>query len=188
MTEKLQSREGGGRQSYLGTSRIPARSELLSFFDDGEDTAAQQSTRSSRRRPGSGDAPTKRPRPRRPQRSGRPLPLDQHTLMVRRRVAAGVGGRAADRDRPVRERLREKRTDAGAEELQPQREHDRHRIRRTGLRPALHHAHRCLGQVRAERRGAGRSAADHRPRASPIARRASACPAKWRAPSATSRS
>ena len=58
----------------------------MSFFEDGEDTAPQQSPR-----PGSGAAPPQRPRPRRPQRSGRPLPLDQHTLMVRRRVAAGVG-------------------------------------------------------------------------------------------------
>src|SRR4029077_15297692 len=68
-----------------GTSGIPARSELLSFFDDGdeEETASQPSSRTPR-------AP-QRPRPRRPQRAAGSLPLDQHTLMVRRRIAAGVG-------------------------------------------------------------------------------------------------
>jgi hypothetical protein len=69
----------------------------LSFFDDGEETEPQPSTRASRPREGTartgepGGAPPKGPRPRRPQGSGRSLPLDQHTLMVRRRVAAGVG-------------------------------------------------------------------------------------------------
>jgi hypothetical protein len=52
----------------------------LSFFDDGEETAPQPSPRAPQR-----------PRPRRPQQAGGSLPLDQHTLMVRRRVAAGVG-------------------------------------------------------------------------------------------------
>jgi hypothetical protein len=84
LTEKLQVRQGGDRQSYFGTSGIPARSELLSFFDDGEEeTASQPSSRTPR-------AP-QRPRPRRPQGAGGSLPLDQHTLMVRRRIAAGVG-------------------------------------------------------------------------------------------------
>jgi hypothetical protein len=55
----------------------------LSFFDDGEETAARPSTRAPR--------PPQRPRPRRPERAEGSLPLDQHTLMVRRRVAAGVG-------------------------------------------------------------------------------------------------
>jgi hypothetical protein len=50
----------------------------LSFFDDGEEeTAARPRTR-----------PAPRPRPRRPQHAG--PALDHHTLMVRRRVAAGV--------------------------------------------------------------------------------------------------
>jgi hypothetical protein len=50
----------------------------LSFFDDGEEETAA--------RPVSRTAP--RPRPRRPQHAG--PALDHHTLMVRRRVAAGV--------------------------------------------------------------------------------------------------
>ena len=83
MTEKLQDGQGGGRQSYWGPSGIPARSQLLSFFDDGEETAPRPSARAPR--------PPQRPSPRRPQGGGGSLPLDQHTLMVRRRVAAGVG-------------------------------------------------------------------------------------------------
>ncbi len=55
----------------------------MSFFDDGDETEAQPSSRSPRQ--------PQRPRPRRPQQSSGSLPLDQHTLMVRRRVAAGVG-------------------------------------------------------------------------------------------------
>ena len=53
----------------------------MSFFDDGEEeTAARPSSRAPQR-----------PRPRRPQHAGGAPGLDQHTLMVRRRVAAGVG-------------------------------------------------------------------------------------------------
>ncbi len=56
----------------------------MSFFDDGEEeTASQPSSRTPR-------APQS-PRPRRPQGAAGSLPLDQHTLMVRRRIAAGVG-------------------------------------------------------------------------------------------------
>jgi outer membrane murein-binding lipoprotein Lpp len=55
----------------------------LSFFDDDEETAQRPASRAPR-------AP-QRPSPRRPQRAGGSLPLDQHTLMVRRRVAFGVG-------------------------------------------------------------------------------------------------
>lgn len=51
----------------------------MSFFDDGEETAA---------RPASRAAPP-RPRPRSPRSPG-PGGADRHTLMVRRRVAAGV--------------------------------------------------------------------------------------------------
>jgi hypothetical protein len=52
----------------------------LSFFDDDEETAQRPA----------GRAP-QRPSPRRPQRAAGSLPLDQHTLMVRRRIAVGVG-------------------------------------------------------------------------------------------------
>jgi hypothetical protein len=55
----------------------------LSFFDDGEETAPRPSTRVPRT--------PQRPRPRRAQHGGDPHPLDQHTLMVRRRLAAAVG-------------------------------------------------------------------------------------------------
>jgi hypothetical protein len=59
----------------------------LSFFDDGEETAPRPSTRAPR--PGGVAAP-RRPQPRRPQTGGGGRGLDQHTLMVRRRIAAGV--------------------------------------------------------------------------------------------------
>jgi hypothetical protein len=55
----------------------------LSFFDDGEETAPRPSTRAPRT--------PRRPQPRRAQHTGGSLGLDQHTLMVRRRVAAAVG-------------------------------------------------------------------------------------------------
>jgi hypothetical protein len=55
----------------------------LSFFDDGEETEQRPASRAPR-------APA-RPQPRRPQASGGALPLDQHTLMVRRRIAVVVG-------------------------------------------------------------------------------------------------
>jgi hypothetical protein len=67
----------------------------LSFFDDGEETASQPSTRAPRPRPSAAAAPP-RPRPRRAggaggaDYTGGSLGIDQHTLMVRRRVAAGV--------------------------------------------------------------------------------------------------
>lgn len=52
----------------------------MSFFDDGEEeTAVRPSSRAAQR-----------PRPRRAQHAGGPGSLDQHTLMVRRRIAAGV--------------------------------------------------------------------------------------------------
>jgi hypothetical protein len=54
----------------------------LSFFDDDEETAQRPVGRAPRS--------PQRPSPRRPQRPSGSLPLDQHTLMVRRRVAAGV--------------------------------------------------------------------------------------------------
>jgi hypothetical protein len=60
----------------------------LSFFDDGEETAPRPSTRVPRP---TAAAPPQRPQPRRPQHLAGTLPLDQHTVMVRRRVAAGVG-------------------------------------------------------------------------------------------------
>lgn len=55
----------------------------MSFFDDDEETAQRPAGRAPR-------AP-QRPSPRRPERAAGALPLDQHTLMVRRRIAAGVG-------------------------------------------------------------------------------------------------
>jgi hypothetical protein len=56
----------------------------LSFFDDGEEETAPQPSSRTPRTP-------QTPRPRSPQRASGSLPLDQHTLMVRRRIAAGVG-------------------------------------------------------------------------------------------------
>jgi hypothetical protein len=55
----------------------------LSFFDDGEETASRPRARVPRT--------PQQPRPRRTQHGGGSLPSDEHTLMVRRRVAAGVG-------------------------------------------------------------------------------------------------
>lgn len=55
----------------------------MSFFDDGEEETVQRPASRAPR-------PPQRPSPRRPQRTAGSLPLDQHTLMVRRRVAAGV--------------------------------------------------------------------------------------------------
>jgi len=64
----------------------------LSFFDDGEETDPRPSGRAPRP-PAAGDRPAaaaaERPQPRRP--SHGTLALDQHTVMMRRRVAAGVG-------------------------------------------------------------------------------------------------
>ncbi len=60
----------------------------MSFFDDGEETAPRPSTRTLRPRPPAGGGP-RRPRPRRPLGAGG-AGADQHTLMVRRLVAAGV--------------------------------------------------------------------------------------------------
>jgi hypothetical protein len=62
----------------------------LSFFDDGEETEPRPSTQAPQPRP-SAAAPTQRPQPRRPQHAGGTLGIDQHTLMVRRLVAAGIG-------------------------------------------------------------------------------------------------
>ena len=55
----------------------------MSFFDDGDETESQPSSRAPRQ--------PQRPKPRRPQPASGALPLDQHTLMVRRRIALGVG-------------------------------------------------------------------------------------------------
>lgn len=57
----------------------------ISFFDDGDETATRPAARSAS--PRAAGAP---PRPRRPQGAGRPGGIDQHTVMVRRRVFAGV--------------------------------------------------------------------------------------------------
>jgi hypothetical protein len=55
----------------------------LSFFDDDEETVQRPAARAPQG--------SQRPSPRRPQRAAGALPLDQHTLMVRRRIAAGAG-------------------------------------------------------------------------------------------------
>ncbi len=55
----------------------------MSFFDDDEDETPRPSARTARARP--------RPSPRRPTSTGGARALDQHTLMVRRRVAAAIG-------------------------------------------------------------------------------------------------
>src|SRR5580700_11721121 len=59
----------------LGHSENPCKRSdwLLSFFDDGEETAPRPSTRVPRT--------PQRPRPRRAQHNQAALPLDQHTLM-----------------------------------------------------------------------------------------------------------
>ena len=62
----------------------------MSFFDDGEDTAPRPPARAPRPREAAGGS-EQRPRPRRAQHGDAPLPADQHTLMVRRRVAVGIG-------------------------------------------------------------------------------------------------
>ena len=62
----------------------------MSFFDDGEDTAPRPSARAARP-PGAAGGSEERPRPRRAQHGDGPLPADQHTLMVRRRMAVGIG-------------------------------------------------------------------------------------------------
>jgi len=72
----------------------------LSFFDDDEETAPRTSPRRPRasppgNRPSAAGSPGRQPgpqrgvRPRRPQRSG-PSGVDQHAVMVRRRVLAGA--------------------------------------------------------------------------------------------------
>jgi hypothetical protein len=58
----------------------------LSFFDDGEEETVQ---RPASRAPRTPQRP-QRPSPRRPQRPSGSLPIDQHTLMVRRRVVFGA--------------------------------------------------------------------------------------------------
>ena len=63
----------------------------MSFFDDGEETDPRPSSTAPRPRPAADRAAAApdRPRPRRPAHGT--LALDQHTVMVRRRVAAGIG-------------------------------------------------------------------------------------------------
>ncbi|HEX4837379.1 MAG TPA: hypothetical protein VFV03_02495, partial [Solirubrobacteraceae bacterium] len=66
------------------TFTIPARSTLLSFFDD-EGNEPPTVVRPAHTRQQS------RPQPRRPQPTGGPGAIDHHAMMVRRRVAAAVG-------------------------------------------------------------------------------------------------
>src|ERR1700677_1951198 len=92
LTENLQSGSASGGQSYWAFLKSLQRSGwLLSFFDDDEETAPRPSSRAPRQRsitdgPAARVTP-RRPRPRRPQRSG-PSGVDQQTLMVRRLGAA----------------------------------------------------------------------------------------------------
>jgi hypothetical protein len=58
----------------------------LSFFDDGEETEPRPSQRAVR--PRTPSAATQRPEPRRPHGS---LPIDRHTVLVRRRAAFVIG-------------------------------------------------------------------------------------------------
>lgn len=60
----------------------------MSFFDDGEETAPRPSSRTTRSR---ADDTATQPRPRRPQGSSGSFAPDQHTVVVRRRAAAGIG-------------------------------------------------------------------------------------------------
>ncbi len=55
----------------------------MSFFDDGEEETVQRPASRAPRTP-------QRPSPRRPQRPSGSLPVDRHTLMVRRRVVFGA--------------------------------------------------------------------------------------------------
>ena len=121
MTENLQDRQRRGRAVILGpfVKSLQRSGWLLSFFDDGEETAPRPSARrrAAAARAGARAAPAAAP----PPRPGGPGGVDQHTLMVRRRVAAGRRRRAADRDRAGHQRLPEKPKAAGAEGLQPRR-------------------------------------------------------------------
>lgn len=55
----------------------------MSFFDDGEDTAPRPAARTPRA--------ARRPQPRRPEGAGGAGGQDRHAVIVRRRIAAGVG-------------------------------------------------------------------------------------------------
>jgi hypothetical protein len=58
------------------------KERVLSFFDDGDETVRRPSR--------GGSTPAAQARPRQPRPGARSLQLDRHTLLVRRRVAAGV--------------------------------------------------------------------------------------------------
>ena len=155
----------------------------MSFFDDGEETAPRPSARAPRRRPPESDRRALRShasRVRGGHRRGR-VGADQHTLMVRRRVAAGVGGRAADRGRAADQRLPEKRKAAVAEDVQPRSQRARARIRRTGLAAAVRGAG---GRRRASRRSTSSSRSTNcarRHRASPRTRKSLSVPGEMAA-------
>jgi hypothetical protein len=91
LTENLQARLQVGRQSYYGPQNS-CKEQLLSFFDDGEETDPRPSSTAARPRAGTeppAGSPGERPRPRRP--ASGTLALDQRSVMMRRRVAAGAG-------------------------------------------------------------------------------------------------
>ena len=78
--------------SHTAVLQNSCEEQLLSFFDDGDETDPQPSSTAAR--PGAAaerppaDA-AERPRPRRP--ASGTLPLDQRSVMMRRRVVAGIG-------------------------------------------------------------------------------------------------
>lgn len=93
MTEKLQtagSEVGAPHGSYLWLAGSTQGSKLVSFFSGDDGPPSSSSPTATRSRSDAGGA-QRRPRPRRPQRSGFPSAHDRHAVMVRRRIAAGAG-------------------------------------------------------------------------------------------------
>lgn len=62
----------------------------MSFFDDGEETAVEPSTRAQRSQASGRSGARRGPQPRRPQRARAPLGADQRTLLIRRATAGAV--------------------------------------------------------------------------------------------------
>ena len=137
LTEKLQVSPGRRRAVILGpfTKSLQRSGSLLSFFDDDEETAPRPSPRAPRQRPiedrptAAGTARTARtPQPRRAQGSGA-SGLDQHTLMVRRRVAVGIGIVALIVIVLLVNGCLKSQKTQSLKDLQPQRQPDRRRNR-----------------------------------------------------------
>ena len=151
LTEKLQDGQGGGRQSYWAPSGIPARSSFC-----------RSSTMARRQRRGrhlgrlASLSGQNRAAP-----SGRAaaLPLDQHTLMVRRRIAAGVGVVLLIVIVLVINSCVKGQKTQALKDYNHEVSTARPGIRRTRVASAVLRADRRRRQVGAERRGAGRPAA-----------------------------